>query len=61
MEIYNENIYDLLSEVQESLRIRMSEGDGPNYVDGLTECDVTSMDDVTRVLEEGDKNRSGAY
>ena len=58
MEIYNENVYDLLCNTEEPLRLRMGE-DERTYVEGLTERDVHSVADVTSVLEEGDKNRSG--
>lgn len=44
MEIYNENIYDLLSPAgaaAEPLKIRIAETEGTNYVEGLTECLVS--------------------
>ncbi|EDQ84821.1 uncharacterized protein MONBRDRAFT_34521 [Monosiga brevicollis MX1] len=59
MEIYNENIYDLLRGDHRSLRIRMEES-GRSYVEHLTVREVATEDDVTRVLEEGDRNRTVA-
>eukprot|EP00056_Hartaetosiga_gracilis_P002884 m.57531 g.57531 ORF g.57531 m.57531 type:complete len:1069 (+) comp11236_c0_seq1:97-3303(+) len=67
LEIYNENVFDLLAGDQKPLKIRMEEtkkgkkkGKPRNYIENLIVKRVMSMDDVTNVLEEGDKNRSVA-
>lgn len=60
LEIYNENVYDLLSgHHAESLRV-IQTGDGGTKVENLIRRDVVSAEDVTRALEEADENRSVA-
>ena len=60
LEIYNENIYDLLSgHHAESLRV-IQTGNGGTEVENLIRRDVHTADDVTRALEEADENRSVA-
>ena len=60
LEVYNENLQDLLTskETKENLDIKMQ---GKKLVvKGLTEVEVTCEDDITRVMETGDSNRSVA-
>lgn len=61
MEIYNENIYDLLrtESTPTALKVRTDEKTGFNYVEDLIVRDVNSVEDVTETLELGDQNRSG--
>eukprot|EP00055_Hartaetosiga_balthica_P010286 m.43462 g.43462 ORF g.43462 m.43462 type:complete len:1044 (-) comp7112_c3_seq1:209-3340(-) len=66
MEIYNDHIYDLLAGDQTPLKIREEKKKSGkkqivrNYVENLIVRRVTSMENVTQVLEDGDKNRSVA-
>ncbi|KAL5703004.1 TRAFAC class myosin-kinesin ATPase superfamily [Ranunculus cassubicifolius] len=56
LEIYNEQITDLLDPTQRSLQIREDVKSGV-YVENLTEELVRSMDDVTKILVKGFSNR----
>lgn len=59
LEVYNESIRDLLtSGVDEKLEIR--QGEFGNYVPGLTQLPVTSIDEVQNLLSTADRNRSQA-
>eukprot|EP01137_Pigoraptor_chileana_P003841 Opistho-2@44633 len=62
VEIYNEQIIDLLGDPATSRAAKNDVCRGPtgNYVPGLTEVEVNSIDDVIRVMATGDKNRSVA-
>lgn len=60
MEIYNENLRDLLSDSPASkLDIKLNT-EGGLYVPGLTEINVDSADDINEVFQIGHKNRSTA-
>ncbi|KHN24042.1 Kinesin-like protein KIF15 [Glycine soja] len=56
LEIYNEQIMDLLDPSQKNLQIREDVKSGV-YVENLTEEDVSSMKDVTQLLIKGLSNR----
>ncbi|KAI3858881.1 hypothetical protein MKX03_006950 [Papaver bracteatum] len=56
LEIYNEQIGDLLDPTQRNLKIRDDAKNG-FYVENLTEESVTSYDDVTQILIKGLSNR----
>ena len=59
-EIYNEKVYDLLSEATEvPCRVREHKLQGA-YVEGLTRVVITSYDDVALLLEHGQKHRAVA-
>lgn len=61
LEIYNENVYDLLAgSHQQSLRIRMDEKTGLSYVENAIIRPVTKMEDVTEVRPGGCKEKEGA-
>lgn len=65
MEIYNEEIYDLLSSNPlggQKLEIKLEKKDGKNvnYVQGLTITNVTKIDEVFRLMDVGNKNRATA-
>jgi len=57
LEIYNENVRDLLSDNQDALKIVATRGSGSN-VPGATQIGVSSASDVFRILEKGSKNRA---
>jgi kinesin family protein C2/C3 len=57
LEIYNENIFDLLSKERESLTVKHAGGAGIE-VAGLTVHSVSSVAEVQQVLDLGDSNRS---
>ena len=52
LEIYNEQVYDLLSPSAAGLQLRENIKKGV-FVDGLAERDVSSAKDAYRVLESG--------
>lgn len=59
MEVYNENLYDLLVSERTPLNIRQN----PNktvYAENLTEREIREPEDVTKVIAEADSNRSVA-
>ena len=59
LEIYNEEIRDLLNTKRTGLKIRtMNYGDQENYVENLTEIFVSTTKDVLKLLEKGKKSRS---
>ena len=59
-EIYNERVYDLLSTQPEvSCRVRESREDGA-YVEHLTKREFVTYENVTEILEEGNRKRSVA-
>ena len=63
MEIYNEKIFDLLNSKaigQETCEIRMDPNTKLPFVSNLVERQVTSVEDVMKILAEGDANRSVA-
>lgn len=57
-EVYNENVYDLLSAKRVVRKIK--QGIQGVYADGLIERSVAVIEDVTRILKDGDRNRSVA-
>jgi hypothetical protein len=59
MQIYNEKIYDLLSDQQKPvpLQIHESKIDGL-YVEGLSEYSVTHYYDTLQLMKRGEKNRA---
>ena len=58
MEVYNENVYDLLDPTREKLNIRQA----PHgvYVENLASRLVASEADLNHIIAEGDKNRTTA-
>jgi kinesin family protein 18/19 len=59
LEIYNENIRDLLSEVEEYLDLREDPIKGP-VVASITEIEATSSSEVMQLLQQGNAKRSQA-
>ncbi|EEE57014.1 hypothetical protein OsJ_06785 [Oryza sativa Japonica Group] len=57
MQIYNEQITDLLDPVQRNLQIREDVGTSSVYVESLTKESVFTINDVTQLLEKGLANR----
>lgn len=60
LEIYLEQLYDLLSEKKEILDIKMHPETKHNYCPGITTLSVKSPGDVHTLLEIADKNRTVA-
>ena len=58
VEIYNEQIVDLLSKDAKQVEIR-SQGN-KIFIPGLTEMFVESIDDINHIIEEGNRNRRTA-
>ena len=59
LEVYNEEIRDLLVDgAYDKLEIR--QGDHGNYVPGLTECPVGSIEDVFKLFSQAETNRATA-
>lgn len=59
MEVYNENLYDLLDGNRNKLNIRQA-ANGVAFAEGLVERLITTPEQVTEVLADGDKNRTVA-
>jgi kinesin family protein 18/19 len=59
LEVYNENIRDLLSDVEEYLDLREDPIKGP-VVASITEIEATSGSEVMRLLHQGNAKRSQA-
>ncbi|XP_038664860.1 kinesin-like protein klp-20 isoform X2 [Scyliorhinus canicula] len=57
IQVSNEKIYDLLN-IQHSEKIRIHESDNNVSVEGLTEVDVTSVEDLLQVFRKGALNRN---
>ena len=57
LQIYCEIICDLLVPSSTQLSIRERSGGGGVYVEGLSRSQVGSLDDLTRILNQGDANR----
>ncbi|XP_078086698.1 kinesin-like protein Klp68D isoform X2 [Mustelus asterias] len=57
IQISNEKIYDLLN-IQHSEKIRIHESDNNVSVEGLTEVDVASVEDLLQVFRKGALNRN---
>jgi kinesin family protein C2/C3 len=60
VEIYNETIRDLLDAESLKKKYEIRQGPEGNYVPGLVEVTVTCIDDVTRLMQLGNENRSMA-
>ena len=58
LEVYNESIKDLLTPADDKLEIR--QGEFGNYVPGLTQIPVTSLEEVQNLLLTADRHRSQA-
>ncbi|XGW14801.1 hypothetical protein V3C99_000793 [Haemonchus contortus] len=57
IEVYNEEVYDLLAE-RKKLDIKM--GSGNTSISGLKYCDITAADDIENLLVIADRTRSTA-
>lgn len=57
IEIYNEEVMDLLSDKRQQ-GLNLKESAEGVYVKGLTEVEVKSVEDMDAVLQKGSKNRS---
>ncbi|VDO30048.1 unnamed protein product [Haemonchus placei] len=57
LEVYNEEVYDLLAE-RKKLDIKM--GSGNTSISGLKYCDITAADDIENLLVIADRTRSTA-
>eukprot|EP00298_Acanthocystis_sp_HF-20_P016895 c21619_g1_i3.p1 GENE.c21619_g1_i3~~c21619_g1_i3.p1 ORF type:complete len:842 (+),score=358.77 c21619_g1_i3:89-2614(+) len=61
VEIYNEQLFDLLSEAKVPLEVKINTGDREGfYVAGLTEINAQTTDDVMKIFMDGAHNRSVA-
>lgn len=58
LEIYNEEIMDLLDPAMTGLQIRTGDATKGVYVQGLSETQVWNADDVLRLIQAGSENRS---
>lgn len=57
LEIYNENVFDLLSNNREKLKLKQDPQKGV-FVEGLKKEKCSSLEDMRRVMSQGNKNRS---
>ena len=55
-QIYNENIYDLLTSDKQNLQIREDKKRGV-FVEGLSEYDVSSCEEIFEILQKGSQMR----
>lgn len=60
VEIYNDEIRDLLGESEKKQKLQVKTGKEGNYVPGLTKSPVNNTQEVEALLEHGQKNRSTA-
>lgn len=60
IEIYNERVYDLLSDKVEPSRVREKPDIGA-YVEDLSMCPITSYEQMEALFERGNKHRAVAY
>jgi kinesin family protein C2/C3 len=60
LEVYNEEIRDLLVDARTAGKLEVKQGEFGNYVPGLTTVPVSNVAEVIEVLALGDKNRSSA-
>ena len=60
LEIYNENIRDLLAEHVGDRKLTVKSGPEGNYVPELTTVPVSGLDEVLELIELGDVNRTAA-
>lgn len=58
MEIYNEQIRDLLAQDAASTNLQVRQGPTGNFVPGLTLVPVQSLEEVFELIKKGNKNRS---
>jgi kinesin family protein C2/C3 len=58
LEIYNEQIRDLLAADAASTNLQVRQGPTGNFVPGLTVVPVQSLDEVFELIKRGNKNRS---
>ncbi len=56
MEVYNEQINDLLDASNSNLRVREDPSEG-YYVAGLKTMRVTAIEDANKIIALGEKNR----
>lgn len=59
LEVYNENIRDLLSETEEYLDLREDPIKGP-VVSGITEIEAKNSQEIMKLLHQGNARRSQA-
>jgi hypothetical protein len=59
LELYNEDIGDLLTKSEEKLKLKMNQ-DGSVYVDGLSYLAVKDENDCMKLLDTGSKNKEVA-
>ncbi|CAM9504335.1 unnamed protein product [Chrysoparadoxa australica] len=60
LEIYNEQIVDLLAEEVGSKKLEIRQGPHGNYVPDLTMVPVNTLEEVLKLMELGDVNRASA-
>ncbi|TYZ57941.1 hypothetical protein PybrP1_003569 [[Pythium] brassicae (nom. inval.)] len=58
MEIYNEQIRDLLAQDAANTNLQVRQGPTGNFVPGLTVVPVHTLDEVFELIKKGNKNRS---
>lgn len=58
MEIYNEQIRDLIAQDAANTNLQVRQGPTGNFVPGLTTVPVQSLDEVFELIKRGNKNRS---
>ncbi|KAF1779455.1 S-adenosyl-L-methionine-dependent methyltransferase [Phytophthora cactorum] len=58
MEIYNEQIRDLLAQDASSTNLQVRQGHTGNFVPGLTVVPVQTLNEVFELIKRGNKNRS---
>lgn len=60
LEVYNEEIRDLLGDSRSEEKLSVKMGEFGNYVQGLTQVPVEDNDAVLRLIQTADRNRSSA-
>jgi kinesin family protein C2/C3 len=60
VEVYNECIYDLLTSPDEREKLHIQNKGKNINIQGLTECIVTSTDDIKKIMTVGENNRTTA-
>ena len=56
LEIYNEQVMDLLDKSSANLKLRENES-GQVYVEGVKSIPVTCAEEVYKIMKDGEKNR----
>ena len=56
LEIYNEQVMDLLDKSSTNLKLRENES-GQVYVEGVKSIPVTCAEEVYKIMKDGEKNR----